>query len=241
MPLLCTTKNLNLRKVPEPLKAQYELHLSADSFSYHVEHYTVAASIISPRTGKLLHISPLRLRHTFGTRHSEQGTPAKLLAELLDHSYQVSSMYYVRSTSNIVDHLNRSLGDDRQFTGVIHRFLGRVELRTGAESLEDVIPGATPTLKNLGGIGFCGAGYLCQLYPPLSCYVCPKFVAWADGPHQEMLKELQTHVQALRQRSGNPSDRIPHQLQEVMEAIQAVLIQIENRQRGTHASNPADA
>jgi integrase len=241
MPLLCTTKNLNLRQVPKPLKAQYELHLSADSFSYHLEHYTVAASIISPRTGKLLHLSALRLRHTFGTRHSDQGTPAKLLSELLDHSYQGSSLYYVKSTSNLVGHLNQALGDNPQFTGIVHRFLGRVESRTGTESAENVIPGSTPTLKNLGGIGFCGAGYLCQLYPPLSCYVCPKFVAWVDGPHQQMLEELQIHVQALRQRSGNPSDRIPHQLEEVMETIRAVLVQIDGSRGGTNAPHQPNA
>lgn len=241
MPLLCTTKNLLLRRVPAPLKAQYELHLASDSFSYHVEHYTVAASIISPRTGKLLHLSPLRLRHTFGTRHSDQGTPAKLLAELLDHSCQGSSIYYVKSTSNMVARLNHALGENQQFTGVIHRFLGRVEPRTGAESPESVVAGATPTLKNLGGIGFCGAGYLCQLYPPLSCYVCPKFVAWMDGPHQQMLDEIHAHVRALRQRSGNPSDRIPNQLGEVMEAIQAVLVQIDNCRKGSNEPHHTNA
>ena len=131
--------------------------------------------------------------------------------------------------------LNLALRENPQFTDIVHRFLGRVESRTGTESAAYVIPGCTPTLKNLGGIGRCGAGYLCQLYPPLSCYVCPKFVAWVDGPHQQMLEELQIHVQALRQRSGNPSDRIPHQLEEVMEAIQAVLVQIGNCRKGTDA------
>ncbi|MGH9396092.1 MAG: hypothetical protein ACRD18_04500 [Terriglobia bacterium] len=193
IPLLCTT-NLDLRRVPEPLKAQYALHLTTRSFSYHLEHYTVAASIISPRTSKLLRLTPLRLRHTFGTRHSEQGTPAKLLAELLDHTCRANSLYYVKSTSNMVGRLNQALGESQEFMGVIHRFLGRVEPRTGTESPASVIPGSTPTLKNLGGIGFCGAGYLCQLYPPLSCYVCPKFVAWVNGPHQQMLEELQIHI-----------------------------------------------
>ena len=75
MPVLCTTKNLNLRQVPKALKAQYELHLSADSFHYHVEHYTVAASLISPRTGKLLHLSPMRLRHTLGQGTLSRGLP----------------------------------------------------------------------------------------------------------------------------------------------------------------------
>jgi hypothetical protein len=235
MPLLCTTKNLHLRVLPDPLKAKYELHLPTRSLSHHLEHYTIAASIISPRTGKLLRLSPLRLRHTFGTRHSEQGTPVRLLAELLDHSNQASSLYYVKATSSMVGRLNQSLGDNPQYAGVVDRFLGRVESRTGAESAGSVIPGSTPTLKNLGGIGSCGAGYLCHLYPPLSCYVCPKFVAWVDGPHRQMLEELQIHVDALRQRSGNPSDRIPQQLQEVMEAIRAVLEIIGRRQSEVHA------
>lgn len=241
MALLCTTKNLHLRRIAEPLQAQYALHLASRSFSYHVEHYTVTASIISPRTGKLLRLCPLRLRYTFGTRHTEQGTPARLLAELLDHTHQMSSLYYVKSRSNMVDRLNQALGENPQFTGMILRFLGRVEPRTGAESPASIIPGATPTLKNLGGIGFCGADYLCRLYPPLSCYVCPKFVAWVDGPHQQMLDELRAQVRALRQRSGNPSDRIPHQLTEVMEAIQAVLAEIDNCQKGTNAAHKTDA
>ncbi len=188
MPLLCTTKNLNLKKVPAPMKARYELHLTTDAFSYHVEHYAVAAGIISHRTGKPLHLSPLRLRHTFGTRHAEQGTPTRLLAELLDHSYQGSSLFYVKSTSSLVGRLNQVLGNNEALSGVIDRFLGRVALRDGTESGKSIVPGSTPTLKNLGGIGVCGAGYLCRLYPPLSCYVCPKFVAWADGPHRRCWK-----------------------------------------------------
>lgn len=240
MPLLCITKNLNLRKIPELLKEQHGLHLTADVFTYHLRHFALAARIISPRTNKILHLSALRLRHTFGTRHSEQRTPARLIAEFLDHSHLGSAMFYVKSTSNTVDRLNQALGDNRQFTGIIQRFLGKVESRTGAEASQNVIPGSTPTLKNLGGIGFCGAGYLCHLYPPLSCYVCPKFIAWVDGPHQRMLQELQIHVRTLEERSGNPSDRIPHQLQEVMEAIRALLVRIESHRKQSDARRPCN-
>ncbi len=244
MPLLCTTaKQLKRRRVPEPLKAQYgALHLCAEGFSRQLKHFPLAAGIISPRTGRLLNLTSRRLRYTFGTRHAEQGTPARLIAELLDHSAVHSVMVYVKSTSNMVDRLNQALQENHQFTGIIHRFLGRIEPRAGEEAPENVIPGATPTFKNLGGIGVCRADFLCQLYPPLSCYVCPKFVAWVDGPHERMLNELHLHAQALRARGGNRSDRIPQQLDEVMEAIRAVLVQIDGRRRresdAPHRPNP---
>jgi hypothetical protein len=56
-----------------------------------------------------------------------------------------------------------------------------------------------------------------------------------------MLEELRVQVEALGQRSGNPSDRIPHQLTEVMEAIQAVLAEIDNGRKGTDAPHHANA
>jgi hypothetical protein len=42
-----------------------------------------------------------------------------------------------------------------------------------------------------------------------------------------MLEELQLHVQGLSQRDGNPSNRIPKQLEGVIEAIQELLERLE--------------
>lgn len=231
MPLLCTSRHTYFRKLPDSLKKEYDLHLSAVAFDHHVRQFVSRAGIVSPRTQKPLGLSALRFRHTFGTRLAEQGTPAKLIAEMLDHSQVSSVLAYVKSTSHMVEQLNRALGGSDQFTQVVGRFLGTVRPRSGTEAPGSVIPGATPTLKNLGGIGACGADFLCHLYPPLSCYVCPKFIAWTDGPHRRMLEELQLHVQGLSQRGGNPSDRIPKQLQGVIEAIQGLLERLET-QRG---------
>jgi hypothetical protein len=227
MPLLCISRHTYLRKVPEPLKKEYDLHLSGVAFDRHVRQFAVRAGIVSPRTRKILGLSALRFRHTFGTRLAEQGTPAKVIAEMLDHSHVSSVLVYVKSTSHMVEHLNRALGGNDGFTQVVHRFLGTVRLRSATDAPGNIIPGTTPTLKNLGGIGACGAGYLCHLYPPLSCYGCPKFIAWTDGPHRRMLEELQLHVRKLAQRGGNPSDRIPKQLQGVIEAIQDLLETLE--------------
>jgi integrase len=205
-------------------------------FTYRVRQYAHKAEIISPRTGDILRLFPYRLRYTFGTRHAEQGTPGAVLSELLDHSNIQSARVYTRSTSNLVDHLNIALGKNEQYTSIIGRFLGEISSSTENIGSHTIINGTTPTLKNLGGIGACGADFLCKLMPPLSCYICPKFQAWSDGPHEKMLRELEIYVVDLMQRTGNRSDRIPYQLSEVITAIRSLLLKLEERsKRGINA------
>ena len=136
---------------------------------------------------------------------------------------------YVSSTSNTVDRLDMTIGKEEQYKSILNLFEYKIENSNNKDKASTVITGLTPTLKNLGGIGFCGANELCKLYPPLSCYICPKFVAWSDGPHQQMLDELKNHIDFLKNQSGNPSDRIHKQLSEVMEAILSVIVAIKSQ------------
>jgi len=196
-------------------------------FTYRVRSYAKKVGLISPRTNAPLLMFPYRFRYTFGTRHANQGTPAAVLAELLDHSSTESVRVYTTSTSAIVDHLDEALGSNDHYVGVIGRFLGKITPRTGDEPFNAIVNGTTPTLKNLGGLGVCGANYLCSLYPPLSCYVCPKFEAWKDAPHEQLLAELESYVRQLAEaNANNPSDRISKQLDETMVAIKTVLAKI---------------
>jgi integrase len=229
MPLLCSDQKPKL--LTEPMKDRYGLHLRSLQFLKLVRGYPLCARIVSPRTGSLLHLTPRRLRYTFGTRLAEQGTPARMIAEMFDHSSLDSVSIYVKSTGNFVDRLNAALGGNDLYTTVIDRFLGKLTTHTGQEDPHRIIPGLTPTRKSLGGIGVCGSDSLCSLYPPLSCYVCPKFHAWADGPHEEMLRELEVYLQQLTASSGNPSDRIPHQLQDVIVSIQSLLAKLQAGRR----------
>lgn len=227
MPILCVG-NAKTKKLTKELKVKYELHVKVPGLLSHVRDYPSNANIISPRTGKLLKLHPLRLRYTYFTRLAEQGAAANHLAELADHSSKKSIAIYVSSTSNVVDRLNAAFGKDRQYSDTIARFLGQLVARK-ENSDGAVIPGSTPGLKNLGGIGVCGANFLCDLYPPLSCYVCPKFQAWIEGPHKELLDELKSFVRSLIENSTNPADRVPYQLVEVMTSIRQLLLRIEDR------------
>lgn len=229
MPILCSNQKPKL--LTEPMKERYGLHLRSRYFLKIVRDFPPRAQLTSPRTGALLDLTPLRLRYTFGTRLAEQGTPARVIAEMLDHSTLSSVSFYIKSTSNFVDCLNAALGGNDLYTTVIARFLGKLTTRAGREEARRIIPGLTPTRKSLGGIGVCGLDSLCSLYPPLSCYVCPKFHAWIDGPHEEMLRELEAYVQQLAARSGNSSDRIPHQLQDVIASLRSLLATLHAGQR----------
>jgi integrase len=222
MPILCATR-LSQKRLTEELKVKYELHVKVIAFNYHVQSYAKSAKLISPRTGQILNLTAMRLRYTFFTLLAEQGTSTVQLAELADHSNTSSIQVYVGSTGNVVDRLNAALGKDEHYSGIILRFRGDIVARAENESEGAIIFGSTPTLKNLGGIGVCGANFLCNLYPPLSCYICPKFQAWLDGPHEQLLLELETYVRGLIEKSANPSDRIPYQLAEVMLAVRQLL------------------
>jgi integrase len=231
MPLLCIKSDKH-KKLTEELRSRYEFHMKVVGLGQRVRGYVNSANVISPRTGKPLKLHARRLRYTYFTLLAEQGTSASHLAELADHSNDKSILIYVSSTSSTVDRLNAALGKDKHYIDVIVRFLGSVIENSEGQSLDSVIEGATPTLKSLGGIGVCGANFLCELYPPLSCYVCPKFQAWIDGPHEKLLLELEAYVQQLVNRSKNRSDRIPHQLVDVIVAIRQLLKRIEELREG---------
>jgi integrase len=229
MPILCrpipATEGVRKRN-------RHPLQLPRDSFQKRVVSFASEANIISPRTGKLLNTYPIRFRYTFATRHANQGTPATVLSELMDHSNLASIRIYTKSTSNFVERLNVALGTNDQYTSIIGRFLGEISSSAENRDPHRIINGTTPTLKNLGGIGACGADFLCKLMPPLSCYICPKFQAWSDGPHEQMLRELEIYVLDLMQRSMNKSDRIPYQLTEVITAIRSLLVKLEEPRKG---------
>jgi hypothetical protein len=227
LPLLYPSPEDIVRERKIPAEGEALKEMTRAMFLYHVHRYAYVAGIISPQTGRILSMYPYRFRYTFGVRHTNQGTPPAVISELLDHTVLRSALPYVSSTSNSVDRLNRALGSNNQYTEVIGRFMGVIVKREGDDFGPSVIRGTTPTLKDLGGIGKCGADYLCRLMPPLSCYTCPKFQAWADAPHGEMKEELESYAGKLAMSTGNSSDRIPRQLDETIAAIKSLLLRIK--------------
>jgi integrase len=198
-----------------------------------MRRWTQTVHLISPRTGEVLHLHARRFRYTLATHLAEEGASKFHIAEILDHTDLQNVEVYIQSTARLADYVAQAT--DAVLEPLVQRFLGKV-----VESLEEpafpdlstnaVIPAAVPhlALLNMGGVGVCGRNTsrdgLCQLLPPLSCYMCPLFAALRDGPHREVLASIEAYIETYREQADA---RILQQLDDVRFAIQQVLAKLE--------------
>jgi integrase len=198
-----------------------------DSIRWGMQRWAEEVELISPRTGKLLLIRPRRFRYTYATHMAEAGASKYHIAELLDHTDLQSVDVYVETSPAIIDQVAKAT--DEALAPIIHRFLGKI---TGGGAVSEdnpaVIPAAAPHIGlpvlNTGGIGICGrnirADGLCQLFPPLSCYLCPSFAAWRDGPHAAVLQSIEQFLEANQDLADG---RIWRQMDDIRLAIHEVV------------------
>jgi integrase len=195
-----------------------------------MRRFVKVTGITASDTGARLPISPRRFRTSLATAMAAQGASKFHIAEILDHTDLQTADIYTQTVSSIADQVAKAT--DSQLQPLVHRFLGKIadgpEKSSAQEASRPLIPAFTPHLPlpmvNVGGIGSCGKkDGLCRLLPPLSCYLCPYFVAFRQGPHQEMLGSLL----AFLQHNGMMADeRIKGQLDDVCLAIAEVLAQV---------------
>lgn len=191
-----------------------------------MRQFTEAAVLVSPRTNNLLHLSPRRFRYTLATQMAEEGAPAWLIAEILDHSDLQNIHVYIETASTIADHVERAT--EQSLKPLVNRFLGRFATAEEEQgnTTYPLIPAAAPQLPllNTGGIGLCGHDTHkkgpCQRLPPLSCYSCVSFIPLRSGPHQEMLDSIDAFAKGL---ADNADVRIGLQLENTRSAIADVI------------------
>lgn len=208
-----------------------------------MRRFAKAADLISPQTNTLLAMTPRRFRTALATHMAAQGASRFHIAEVLDHTDLQNVDVYTQTAPSIADPV--AAATDSSLQPLVKRFLGKVtnstEVDIPPETALPHIPALAPhiplPLLNTGGIGLCGKNVqkegLCRLLPPLSCYLCPSFIAFRDAPHKEMLSSLKTFLQQGREMAD---DRIMQQLDDVCLAISEVLTQLDsNRQKTSDA------
>lgn len=163
--------------------AEFANHLSASEISSKLTAALDALNVISPVTGSRLHITPRRLRYSFACRLVQQGASVEELVDLLDHTDDQNVLVYFknRGAQRKIDEATAV-----QFGRLANRFMGRVVK-------DEVEAGGNPSNRiktyNLLDLGTCDLGAACDKYPPRACYLCPKFLAWKDAPHDRFLAE----------------------------------------------------
>ncbi len=208
-----------------------------------LRRFVCESNVVSIRTGELLNLSARRLRYTLGTEAAEQGASDYHVAELLDHSDISHVKVYRKTEPTIADRMERTL--DPALAPLVKRFQGQVVDSDGEYPFVKIPPAPIPGLAfhlpdyplDLGGIGWCGLDLgiygLCKKSPPLACYTCPKFAAWRDGPHKDVLHGLENATAAL---SEIADKRIPQELLETKTAVEQCIQQIEGITEDTPTS-----
>jgi integrase len=165
-------------------------HLTANEFTLLLQKAVKRLRVLS-RTGKLLHISPRRLRYSMASRMVQEGASKYAVAAALDHTDLQHVDTYFDVASNIVDHLDRVLA--LELGARAQSFVKLVE-KEG-----DAVNGDKATSRRYYAdrekelfepIGTCSHSFLCNVSAPYGCYACPKFQAWMDGPHELVLDAL---------------------------------------------------
>lgn len=197
----------------------YAYHFTSHDLSDMLERHGQSLNVISHRTGELLRLKPRRLRYTFATRKVQEGCSMEALAELLDHTdLQNVIVYY--SGQGLAKRLDEALAVS--LGPLVNRFMGHVVAGEGDAFNAGGTIKAQP-MGRVANIGTCGSTTLCKLYPPASCYVCPKFQPWRDAPHRDVLDDLIRQRDARIESTGRPDDRIAKQFDEMILAVGQVI------------------
>lgn len=150
-----------------------------------------------------LKINARRLRKTFTTHAAACGTPAMVLAELLDHEDMQHVMIYYKLGANFALKVDRVYRE--AFGSIFDFFKGRITLNELSEANKKNQVFGPEGLRRLVGIGFCGKDARCRLAPPYSCYTCVKFEACNDkGLHEEVLNVMVEDVERLFENNVAP-------------------------------------
>lgn len=199
------------------------------NLNHRLKNWAYLAGIISPRTEDTINLNSRRFRYTLGTHLAEEGASRYHIADILDHTDLQNVDVYVETTPKIVDAVAKAT--DSVVEPLVDRFMGRTT-NSLDEALQMVpnnnalIPAIAPhiSLLNVGGIGACGRNTakegLCQLMPPLSCYLCHQFVATKSGPHREVLESINNY---LKHHRDTADARILMQLNDIKKAIELVV------------------
>lgn len=204
-----------------------EGHLTGQQASNRLSWVLKSLGVVSERTGQPIHLFQSRIRRTFGTRLAAEGRSAKAIAELMDHTWEASSLVYIETRPEMIERIDKALA--LKIAPMAQAFLG-VVFEGGAEERKAASPGGVihlATESALSSLGGCGKHDFCGLAAPLACYTCPLFNPWVDGPHEDLLGQLIAErdelLRVADERIASVNDRTILAVAEVVNRCRAAL------------------
>lgn len=159
--------------------------------------------ITSPRTGKPLHVTPTRLRHTAATQLMRKGWDLADIKEFLEHRSDHAVLAYLDAVGSdlapALERADRALGG--LFTELTGHFLGTVVPRPKGKIEKPVL---VPSLSNRAVIGQCGFAASCPKSPFSACLSgCEHFLFFKDADVEAARRHIAEEHE--RWRAAEPS------------------------------------
>lgn len=168
-------------------------------------------------------ITPRRLRYTFATQLVISGVSKERLADLLDHTDLQNVQIYYDLRHKIKGFLSEA--ESTKLKDIYQRFEGKI-LPSKSTYNEDVKYHSHS--EKVFSVGNCSQGTLCDLSPPYSCFVCPKFNAFEDSleSYKKMYSDLMEWKHQRKEAQGE-NDKIQNLHNEVISSLSDLIKRIE--------------
>ena len=131
--------------------SEYAHHPSSGMITNLIAECVARLDVKSPRTREPLKVTTRRLRYTFASKMVRMGTPARELAELLDHTDTQQVQVYYKADSRFVERLDATIAENIGPT--VRAFMGEIVERQNRTI--DLIP-----FRDLPELGQCGASFI---------------------------------------------------------------------------------
>ncbi|WP_411687436.1 site-specific integrase [Acinetobacter indicus] len=142
----------------------------------------------SRETGKPIHITAYRFRYTLGTNAARQKAGVNVIAKLLDHHDTQNAHCYVQSVPEIAQQISSIMDESlRKYADAFQGKVVKDEIEAQSQVKE---ANRISSVEQDCDVGSCGTNQYCNDYAPIACYLCSKFMPWANAPHHLILEQL---------------------------------------------------
>lgn len=176
-----------------------------------------------------------KMRHHLGQTLADQGASADVIAELLGHNSTVPARAYIASTPKIAEIKTKALGKNETYMGISEMLITGEIINRNEVNKNLWVKGMVGS-QYIGGIGACALplNTACTKNPVYSCYTCPKFNPFTDGPHEEVKQHLQHQAQYfidIAEKGGVLKNNRPvAQLETTINAVSHIIEIINNKE-----------
>lgn len=197
------------------------IHLPTSDLTFQLRNAVKKLGIRSRETGKPIHITAYRFRYTLGTNAARQKAGINVIAKLLDHSDTQNASCYVASVPELAEQISVIM--DESLRKYADAFQGKIVKDEIEAHLKVKNANRISCVEQDCNVGSCGTHHICHDHAPIACYVCNKFMPWANAPHRLILTQLIEEREYLIQIGSGleivaVNDRVILAVQQVMDA-----------------------